>query len=385
MREILLIDGDHPEYQMMDSSLWGSLPDHLVEKILSRLPIQSFSRFRTVCKSWNELVHSRSFLKACEEVPSGGPWFLVFTGDKNKTEPTYDPSLKKWHRIRLPSLPLEFDPFIMSSDGGLICYYTFEGFVVVLNPLTKACRSLPPMEASLACVHMICMVTDRATKSYQVFVAGRVKNDEGMYIIEVEVYDSRNDSWYSVGNLSSKISIIRNQGGRGAVYASGCVHVICYDEPKGLLAYSLDDHVWSRIATPLPESVSYEELVQWRERIFMVGGREDGDLIASICIWELHTASWEWVLVDIMPDDLFQEFFLADEADDVSLSCTGCGNLILLLSSKATVDCSGPHRHVLYDFEKRQWTMVQGYAPDEHVMGSSSEAIGYEPRLDAIV
>ncbi|KAH9315970.1 hypothetical protein KI387_024597, partial [Taxus chinensis] len=56
------------------------LPEDLVERILSYLPMDSLSRFRTVSTQWNSLIFSTPFLKlwtACTEAHKNTPWTLI--------------------------------------------------------------------------------------------------------------------------------------------------------------------------------------------------------------------------------------------------------------------------------------------------------------------
>jgi len=50
------------------------LPDDLLERILTFLPIASVFRAGTVCKRWNSITLSRKFMWQWSKVPSQKPW-----------------------------------------------------------------------------------------------------------------------------------------------------------------------------------------------------------------------------------------------------------------------------------------------------------------------
>lgn len=57
----------------MDERLWGDLREELVDRVLARLPIDSFFRLRAVCKRWNAIIHSHSFISDCSQVSTPFP------------------------------------------------------------------------------------------------------------------------------------------------------------------------------------------------------------------------------------------------------------------------------------------------------------------------
>lgn len=56
------------ENPVMDEHLWRHFPEDLIERVLALLPTASFFRFRKVCKKWNSIMESSSFLKLCSQV-----------------------------------------------------------------------------------------------------------------------------------------------------------------------------------------------------------------------------------------------------------------------------------------------------------------------------
>lgn len=52
-----------------------SLPDDVIYIILSRLPVKSLLRFKTVCKSWLSLISSRDFIKTHLSMSTNNPHY----------------------------------------------------------------------------------------------------------------------------------------------------------------------------------------------------------------------------------------------------------------------------------------------------------------------
>ena len=193
---------NHTSQVELKPSLWSNLPDHLIERVLTRLPVAIFFKFRCVCKSWHNLLYSPVFLQAYAEAPTQSPWFLMFTDDDYRDGSTFDPILNKWHHIPFPSLPQNETFFPAAAAGGLVCFGCYaDGWktFVVCNPLTKAWRELPPMLNPPFRLYTVGMVVDRDTKSYKVLVAGNCE------IYEVCNQNDVGTLSFSVGNHSTLV------------------------------------------------------------------------------------------------------------------------------------------------------------------------------------
>lgn len=62
---------------IIDKLSCGELHEDLLARVLARFPVSSFFCFRSVCKGWNSMIYSPSFLNACSEIPSRCPWFYM--------------------------------------------------------------------------------------------------------------------------------------------------------------------------------------------------------------------------------------------------------------------------------------------------------------------
>ena len=65
----------------------------------------------------------------------------------------------------------------------------------------------------------------------------------------------------------------------------------------GLVAYDMEQGVWSQIQAPMPHAFDYHALVECQGRIFTIGGQLKNDITKRICILQLERTKLEWVEV----------------------------------------------------------------------------------------
>ncbi|KAL2607883.1 hypothetical protein R1flu_026456 [Riccia fluitans] len=373
------------------------LPDHLIESVLARLPLQSFFRFRAVCSSWNSYLYSSTFLKAYSEAGNRQClWFLVVSANLGRSSryghrvvATYDPEYNNWHRIPLPAPLCELNPYPTAADGGLVCYFVYENrlrTLFVCNPLTKSLRKLPLVLKCSSHISVLKMaVVDRRTNSYFVFVAGMVPSENGGDSLSMEVYNSLTDSWTKCGIIPAKYPK------RKPVFGNGVLYVRCYDQRSLLITYDMNLGVWNRICASLPHTLGYEELVYYRGHVYLVGVLEENYKIESVCMWELQNKlpypGYVWKEVDRMPRALFMEifcdrdYFECQEDERVLMKCCLYGDLILLVAFN--ISHRGPFKVLAYDLVQKTWrTLPSSFHANDCRTHKFIEGIIYEPRLD---
>jgi hypothetical protein len=64
-----------------------------------------------------------------------------------------------------------------------------------------------------------------------------------------------------------------------------------------LVAYDMEQGVWSQIQAPMPHAFDYHALVECQGRIFTIGGQLKNDITKRICILQLERTKLEWVEV----------------------------------------------------------------------------------------
>ncbi|KAG2260851.1 hypothetical protein Bca52824_080145 [Brassica carinata] len=178
------------------------LPDDLLERILSFLPIASIFRAGTVCKRWNEIVSSRRFLwnfsSNNNNSASQRPWYFMFTSTDDPSGYAYDPVIKKWYTFDLPCI--ETSNWFVASSCGLVCFMDNDcrNKIYVSNPITKQWRRLiePPGHRSTDYTALSTSM-NRAKQSYSVSVvkSKQVQGNFFQWELSIHLYSSETMTW----------------------------------------------------------------------------------------------------------------------------------------------------------------------------------------------
>lgn len=137
------LQSDPKKSVWMDPALWGTLPEPLLELILSHLPLPELLPMRAVCKKWEALLHAPRFLTsqvarvaqcASYVLTRSEPAFSAFSFFQQHTAPElyylrnsslYCPVSKNWFHMSLNFLPVR-DFYVTSVAGGLLCFVGYK-------------------------------------------------------------------------------------------------------------------------------------------------------------------------------------------------------------------------------------------------------------------
>lgn len=244
------------------------IPDEIViDEILSRLPIKSLYRFRSVRKSWCYLPYNSKFVALHNKRYVAAPTVIILSyeaaGDHSILSfYSFDISEKGITTTLLATTTLQLDLYFMEpSCNGLICFSSSVGQdIYVCNPSTHQLLQLPKVPLGDFGLNSPSWVFgfgfDEASKKYKVLCL----------CARQELY---NDYWkcfiYTVGSIDSNWSQLddipyRIQPMHGA-YINGAVHwlfendsYVCLD---GILAFSFADEKWRHL--PLPNCEEWSE------------------------------------------------------------------------------------------------------------------------------
>ncbi|CAM6086449.1 unnamed protein product [Calypogeia fissa] len=399
--------------QHFSSTKLTDLPVQVCEKLLQLLPIQSLFQAQAVCKSWNSIISSSSFLPLWLENFHDRA-FLMGYPDGRQVVAFSDVALqRKWKCFTPPPPPfltLSEDVLAIqlaihpaASDGGLILYFCQDSCkgttnLCVFNPFTGSYRMLPPVDLVTQGVGRteVLISTDESGSTYLVFVVGLTwrpnKNKAG---IVLSIYDSRTRTWVRRGITPEDDSIA--PGNWSAVHHNGILYILSHVD--GVISYDYAQDVWGRVGTPLREIyvngwLVHEKLLIHEGRLLLTGTTCERDeytdeLLHRLYIYELRTqpgygdspyVSWE--LFDRMPDAVMEDIDpysranilppeytdeLLEDIDPQSfaahnvlpVSCFQCEDVLLLVFHGQSVYnyLQGPAL-IAYNLSSKTWTRI---------------------------
>ncbi|KAG6542207.1 hypothetical protein Mapa_016440 [Marchantia paleacea] len=337
----------------LDPFVWRLLPRDIFERIIERLSFEDIIRLRGVCKAWNRVIlsmRSGPFNPKPKQIllcsPSGGGLNLVTCNLQENIR-------EEWTPVHLDRLLGPTGGLCLVAAGiGLLCFCTRNaGRLILFNPISKACKRLPPAIVSngvspqtifknLHCPRgqnpqaffkdysqesaskldvpdltgniMVTLITYRQAGDFRVVVAGKEDVNQTL-----QVYDSAAACWRMVRHESIKarlkfecemvscddfLHFIEDDNGR----ESGAWHVI---------TYHMGDNTCYEVTPPLQSLMTREHQhdqhfqTTQRPQLLVIHGRlwliVEGFLNCSICFWELDDAGISWRLVKEISRDLY--------------------------------------------------------------------------------
>lgn len=378
------------------------LPQDLLEKILSWLPASSFFRLRSVCKRWRSAEASATFLNSCSGIASREPWFLLVDPDVDQSI-IFDTSEGNWKNIGHPALLRETrnsNSIPVASAGGLVCFLTTAGSFIVCNPVTGACRELPPMglgeENEKERIYAIAMTSS----PYKLFViSGDFPN------IRVKIYDSAEEQWdeaplsggeprstaerdiasdETVYFLSKAGEVVatNTQRSPSKQYSSvittqgGELHMFFLSSGGAVVGCNLAQRSFSEYPRLLPAHLEHSfDVVECMGELMVVALSEFLES-ASLRVWRFCEDDQQWHQVAAMPPAMSHELH-GKQAD---VNCVGLGDAILVCVSSAEFS-----RHIVCNLPSGRWSEL----PECSLRGTHARelcsAFSFEPRLEARV
>ncbi|URE35985.1 F-box kelch-repeat protein [Musa troglodytarum] len=364
-------------------SLDSILPDDILDKIFSFLPIASIIRAASVCKVWYHIIHSMRFIWA-NKLPQK-PWYFMFTSNEAAAGYAYDPVLRKWYNIDLPCI--EKSNWFVSSSNGLVCFMDNDSRsrIFVCNPIIRDWkRILEPPGVVFPDYSSLAISVDRSSHRYTIVVikSKQVPDDFSQWDFSIHRYNSERKSWESSINMV----LPGWRGGDESVICNGVLYCLIHstgvagnaDLRHRLMMYDISvttPHVSSMLVTkPVPCSLTCGRLINLKERLVMVGGiakYDKPDIIKGIGIWGLDAG--EWVEVARVPHRFFQGF---GELDDVFAS-SGTEDLIFIQSYGAT-------GLLVFDMSQKQWKWSAKCPVTKRFPLQLFTGFCFEPRLEIV-
>ncbi|XP_042396560.1 F-box/kelch-repeat protein At3g61590-like [Zingiber officinale] len=301
-------DGQEEEEEKEDKGTlmsWDvSLPDELLQMVLSLLPIANIIKLGMVCKRWYEVVHSSPPLSWAMMAPQKPLFFRFCFHDCAFLGHLYDPCFVQWYNFDFPRL--EKSIWRTSSSGGLVCLMnTNDGDrLLVGNPIKRDWKLLPRVPGgSSPQFNALALSFDRLTRSYTVVVAKctELPGTLWKWHLSVHIYESTTKSWATL--LAQDIEFW--MGSNEAVICNGVLYyVIGPVQRPYLLAFDLakpPSAIESLIqeAIPAPFSLACAGLINLSNKLVMVG-RIDWPR-KGVVILELEDKTWREVAYTPIP------------------------------------------------------------------------------------
>lgn len=380
------------------------LNDDLVEQVLSWLPTSTLVRLGSVCKRWKSAAGSASFKLACSHIPSRDPWFFMVDLHQKKSI-IFDSSDGRWRKLNQPLLlqsNCNENVVPVAASGGLVCFRKISGNYIVCNPVTGACRELPPLDSVFISqsLHAIALhVYSNHHCSYKlVLVSGELPK------LSFRVYNSEMECWEDDSPLMGKSddcleldlndestvyflskagnvvstnmqrspskqysSVITSKDGEEIVYFLSSLGTV--------VACNLSNKSFLEYPRLLPVFCEHSiDLVECRGEMFVVLLSEFLET-ASLRVWKFDEKAKSWQHVAVMPPSMSHDFF-GKKAD---INCVGAGSRIFICLSSMELCC-----YILCDLLTNEWVEV----PKCNAGGEAFEfmsALSFEPRIEACV
>lgn len=244
-----------------------SLPEDVIVEILSRLPVLSLIRFRSVCKSWNAILNNPSFINKHHQTISSkeGSEILLVSRRDNVTHKRVISILRNDENAHSvdQDLPTSWKNMfghvrLVGPCNGIVCLYGFPDNIALWNPMIRDFKILPPSQVprspdSKVRGGDIGIGFDSRTGDLKVMQILFCVSIDRRLVYEVEIYSSRTNSWRKYEEIVPANIMYYNLW--SMVYKN---EVFCWwaqDSSKAevILSFDMSKEVFEK--TPLPSGI----------------------------------------------------------------------------------------------------------------------------------
>ncbi|KAK4259351.1 hypothetical protein QN277_005693 [Acacia crassicarpa] len=253
----------------------------IIINILERLPVKSILRFRSVCKDWNNLFKTQSFIAEHARHSAHESPFLPFHPYNYSYKRPYNrPSLRllnqQMETAEVLSLPwkLSFNNGwrIIGSCNGLLCVQDFRfGLLCLWNPVTREVREIPPITNNHRCLFISGFGFSSIVNDYKMVAFSYLqKNMEGLNydVCLVHVYSLSTDSWKELefGAVRKKEIIKETVSVDGTMAWTWIGYDNSFDV---LVTFDIVTEVFT--STPIPSAVRVTTLGAYQNKFVLSG------------------------------------------------------------------------------------------------------------------
>ncbi|KAL3718121.1 hypothetical protein ACJRO7_003282 [Eucalyptus globulus] len=237
----------------------AGLPDEIKTEILLRLPAKSLVRFRCMCKSWNSMLTSTSFVEAYGDRSSrfGDKYLLKYNSKDSSRIGIYDLSSRLLSNLD-PLFNLSHDTYeLVGSCNGIVCLAAYDKYghtrseISLWNPSTHERRRLP--QPCFLVSELIGFGFDPSSSDGHLgdFKVVNIRMESGFFMgrrSQVEVYSLRRNSWKRIGSVFPR-GFDPDCLGNQVVFRN----FVCwsYQHDASLVLFDLVEEVFHRMVLPL--------------------------------------------------------------------------------------------------------------------------------------
>lgn len=366
-----------PDESVSTSDSWSRLPEDVVIRVLSRLPVAQLFRARTVCKQWNSLTTTPEFRTLCtgqhqpyfplviarrsymgnlgicilrKDDRSGNDLFRVFFG--------FDHETGTWQKLP----PLDFLPreaqVPVAAAGGILCFRG-KSSLFLCNPVARTCVVLPAITYKWPPSVSVHILVDQVTGSYKVIIVGKIRHN---FVTDsfrsIAIYESTTKAWRVVD--AQHPSKVFSYGPTAAVCGSFVYcESICHCGHLGVMAYDMEAEAWQNVLHEIPpdERGDYQltHVVECGGAIYMVIARGFGGVPTGVYILKLEQGSKQlfnsWKEVTNLGDEFLEDLRNRWNGDyDADIVCVGHGTRICI--------SAGVNLVLVYDVQTDVWSKL---------------------------
>ncbi|XP_042444649.1 F-box/kelch-repeat protein At5g43190-like [Zingiber officinale] len=288
----------------MDPSIWGRLPDELLDRIIAFLPLRTILALRPTCRRFRSFLSSPAFLSLLHSQYSPSYLLLSHPQFSDRCLPIYDSVADQWRSVSLPSSFADAcspSSVLLSSASGLLCFSLGRSALLVANLLTSSLKILPLPVYSASSPSAVTLVSfpspSNSKRGYKIFLPSDSAD-------AVFLYDSASLAWTRFSGFES---VLRRGNPRqaGAFFEASLYFTT--PEPFSVVGFDLRSGSWDIDAAPaLPEDMAFVRLVGGGGRLYLVGGVGRDGISRSLKIWELVGRAWEEL--GRLPDMMCRKF-----------------------------------------------------------------------------
>ncbi|OIT27853.1 PREDICTED: F-box/kelch-repeat protein At3g23880-like [Nicotiana attenuata] len=260
---------------MEDSSLTDpTLPTELITEILSRLPVKTLVRFRSVSKSWLALVSSPEFVKTHLSVSANNKDYthhrLVLTAGGNifsSREIDYflrdcslsslrNDSVTEAFRLNYPMNKPHKSVTVVGSVNGLICLAIDDIDLFLWNPSVRRYKNLPHPRPTV--YHFgwfkYGFGYDESNDDYKIVGIFRNHDNERLHHVEIKIYSLKSNSWRSKSDIPDEMRFFETgKFVNGKLHWAGELHWPnnwAFHKNWNIISIDLADEKWGKVEQP---------------------------------------------------------------------------------------------------------------------------------------